>query len=425
MSNKIFNKEFFIALAKKYALTSDVLRSLTQRVGAEVVVRGENLERLIELQNKIERLKAMGQDENRCFFTEIPRPSAEEWGDCQSEIAAGNFANEDEYLEEWKIWNPRETNWVEVNSMRCQDYRGLLIRIESSHYLSLSNSSRFLNQDDMKNDTTNQWFVDIIFPYLNELVDYILADVDGFNTYVAQNLPHQLREGRISRRLLNQIVPAEKVCVQDVSTAIEALSTCNQETVSHPLSSMSIRIYCKYYRIAHEAFYGKNAQLEHLDDITYYKKVKLNLVDDIYNVDSEDDFKKFVTDHYGELGLSRLNVFASDWDVNGWKIVVSNSYSAYVDKAIEVATALYKAGTPLYIHSANELLEIINEEGYVRMVQNSYHNHMNHQEEATVFELPWEEECGEDTDNGLTLEQYHKIISGAQWEEVDKVSLMN
>ena len=75
MSNKIFNKEFFIALAKKYALTSDVLRSLTKRFGAEVVVRGENLERLIELQNKIERLKAMGQDENRCFFTEIPRPS--------------------------------------------------------------------------------------------------------------------------------------------------------------------------------------------------------------------------------------------------------------------------------------------------------------------------------------------------------------
>ena len=59
------------------------------------------------------------------------------------------------------------------------------------------------------------------------------------------------------------------------------------------------------------------------------------------------------------------------------------------------------------------------------MVQNSYHNYMNHQEEATVFELPWEEECGEDADNGLTLEQYHKIISGAQWEEVDKVSLMN
>ena len=425
MSNKIFDKNFFIALAKKHALTSDVLRSLAKRFGAEIVVEGKNLECLIELQTKMERLKAMGQDENRCFFTEIPRPTPEEWGDCKSEVAAGNFENEEEYLEEWKIWNPRETNWVEINSLRFNESRNLLFSVESTNYCTISNSSRFWNQEDKQNCTSYQWFLDTIFPYLNELVDAIMQDIEGFNNYVTLSLPYQFRKGRIARRLLNQIDPSEKVSVRDVPAAIEALSVCNQEIVSNPLKSISIRIYCKYYRIAHEAFYGKNFKLEHLDDIAYYKMVKLNIVEDIYDVDSEDDFKKFATDHYGELGLSRLNVFASDWDVNGWKIVVSNSYSAYVDKAIEVATALYKAGAPLYIHSADKLLELIKEEGYVRMIQDSYHNYMNHQEETTVFQLPWEEECVNDSDYGLTLEQYHKIISETEWEEVDKVSLVN
>ena len=82
----------------------------------------------------------------------------------------------------------------------------------------------------------------------------------------------------------------------------------------------------------------------------------------------------FATDHYGELGLSRLNVFASNDRQQGLKIVVSNSYSANAGLTIEVATALYKAGVPLLIYDAEKLLRILCEEG-------------------TVYELPWEYEC--------------------------------
>ena len=112
---------------------------------------------------------------------------------------------------------------------------------------------------------------------------------------------------------------------------------------------------------------------------------------------------QFATDHYGELGLSRLNIFVSNDRQQGWKIVVSNSYSANAGLAIEVATALYKAGAPLLIYDAEKLLMILRED-YVRLVPDSYHNYMGYQEEGIVYELPWEYECSDDGDSSLTRE---------------------
>ena len=103
-------------------------------------------------------------------------------------------------------------------------------------------------------------------------------------------------------------------------------------------------------------------------------------VTEMYDIDSPEDFMRFATDHYGELGLSRLNIFASHDRQQGWKIVVSNSYSANAELAIEVATALYKARGPLQIYDAEKLLRILLDEDYVRLVPDSYHNYMGYQE---------------------------------------------
>ena len=54
-------------------------------------------------------------------------------------------------------------------------------------------------------------------------------------------------------------------------------------------------------------------------------------------------------------------------------IVTSNSYSSNVGLAIEVVTALYKAGALLLIYDAEKLLRILREGDYVRLVPASYH----------------------------------------------------
>ena len=65
---------------------------------------------------------------------------------------------------------------------------------------------------------------------------------------------------------------------------------------------------------------------EELRDVVYYKRKKSVDVTEMYDIDSQENFMRFATDHYGELGLSRLNIFASNDRQQGWKIVVSNSY---------------------------------------------------------------------------------------------------
>ena len=113
-------------------------------------------------------------------------------------------------------------------------------------------------------------------------------------------------------------------------------------------------------------------------------------------------------------GWSGFRANSNGWQ-QGWGIVVSNSYSANVGLAIEVATALYKAGAPLLIYGAEKLLRILLEEDYVRLVPDSFHNYMSYQDEGAVYELPWEYECSDDDGSILTKEQYQTIVFLAEW----------
>lgn len=122
-----------------------------------------------------------------------------------------------------------------------------------------------------------------------------------------------------------------------------------------------------------------------LQDVAYYNMVTFCNLQDEYDLDSETDFNKFASDHYGELGLSRLNILASDFNSPGWRIIVPNSYSAYVDVAVEVATTLYKSGAPLEIHDAAKLLRILKEKDHVKLIPYTFHDYMGHHEERNRF----------------------------------------
>ena len=102
-----------------------------------------------------------------------------------------------------------------------------------------------------------------------------------------------------------------------------------------------------------------------------------------------------------------------------------NSYSANVDVAIDVATAIYKSGAPLDISDAEKLLKILNEEDCVGLIPRTFHDYMNHHEEGTVYELPWEYQLNVESESPLTKAQYDEIISLAEWGEIEKVKVKN
>ncbi len=376
----------------------------------------------------------MGDDEYRGFYIEVPRPTPEEWGDAEELIASGEYDSREAFLADWLAFNPMETRWFHVASSRYGDFRSLRVTDQKRTMFIITNSPACADGPP-PDDAWCREILTRLFDYLQRFIDIVVADPDGFNDYVAHNLPYQQRTGRIAQKELNRIVPNSKIEVEDLGTAIKALEDSVHGRSVPPLETMTIWLYCTYYRIANEAYeaYYRNRGAsgrvyedpqdvpEELRDVAYYKRMKFVDVEALYDIDSPADFMRFATDHYGELGLSRLNTFASNYRQQGWKIVVSNSYSANVGLAIEVATALYKAGTPLLIYDAEKFLRILLEEDYVRLVPDSYHNYMGYQEEGAVYELPWEYECSEDTDSVLTKEQYQAIVSIAEWQPEEQV----
>ena len=427
-----FTRHFFIDLAKECGLNATIFEQLGSRRDTEIVVDNDTLKMLVA------RLEKMGDDEYRGFYIELLRPTPEEWGDCEASIADGEYESKEEYLRDWELSNPRKTVWYHVSSAMYRENRTIQFTDRKHSYFTIANYSRYTNRVD--NNFPNEWQRDFLAKlalYFHKLIDAILQDPKGFNDYVANHLPYQQRDGKIARKEFNRIEPRFKIEVEDETTAIKALEDSVCKNFGRPLDTMTIRSYCKYYRIAHEAYdqYFKkfdttrkkrtlpNGVPLELQDVAYYNMVKFCDLQDKYDLDSETDFNKFASDHYGELGLSRLNVLASDFDSLGWRIIVSNSYSVYVDVAVEVATALYKSGVPLEIHDAGKLLRILKEEDHVKLIPYTFHDYMGHHEEGTVYQLPWEYECMNSEENVLSLEQYHEIISLAEWDEIEKVTI--
>ena len=430
---KSIDRKLLADLAKEVGLNTSHLEVLGERQHWEIVIGGDMLERLVEIQHRFERLAVMGDDEYRGFHIEVPRPTPEEWGDAEDLVASGEYDSREAFLADWLAFNPMETRWFHVASTRYGNSRSIRVTDRKRTRFIITNRSACA--DGEPDDTWCREILARLFDYLERLIDIVVANPDGFNDYVAHNLPYQQRTGRIAQKEFNRIVPNFKIEVEDPETAIKALEDSVHGRSVPPLESMTIRLYCTYYRIANEAYevyYWKRGASERvykdpqnvpeeLRDVAYYKRMKFVDVEALYDIDSQADFVRFATDHYGELGLSRLNIFASNKRQQGWMIAVSNSYSANAGLAIEVATALYKAGAPLLIYDAEKFLSILREEDWVRLIPSSFHNYMGYQEEGTVYELPWEYEYSDDGDSPLTKEQYHEIVSLAEWQPEERV----
>lgn len=432
---KIIDRTLLADLAKDVGLNASHSEAWGESRQWEIVVGGDMLERLVEIQHRLERLAAMGDDEYRGFYIEVPRPTPEEWGDVKELIASGEYDSREAFLADWLAFNPMETRWFHVASSRYGDSRSIRVTDRKHTHFIITNHSKCTDAEP--DDTWCRENLTRLFDYLERMIDVIVANPDGFNDYVAHNLPYQQRIGRIAQKYFNRIVPKFKIEVEDRETAIKALEDSVHGRSVPLLATMTIRKYCTYFRIAnevYEVYHRKRGFRGHihtdpqdvpdeLRDVVYYKRKKFVDVIEMYDIDSPEDFMRFATDHYGELGLSRLNIFASHDRQQGWKIVVSNSYSANAGLAIEVATALYKGGTPLQIYDAEKLLRILLEEDYVRLVPDSYHNYMGYQEEGSVYELPWEYERSDEANSVLTKEQYQAIVSLAEWLPEERISL--
>ena len=98
---KIIDRTLLTDMAKDVGLNASHLEELGESRQWEIVVGGDMLERLVEIQHRFERLAVMGDDEYGGFYIEVPRPTQEEWGDAEELLASGEYDSREAFLADW------------------------------------------------------------------------------------------------------------------------------------------------------------------------------------------------------------------------------------------------------------------------------------------------------------------------------------
>ena len=176
---KIIDRKFLADLAKEVGLNASHLEALGESRQWEIVVGGDMLEQLVEIQHRFEQLAVMGDDEYRGFYIEVPRPEPEEWGDAEELIASGEYDSQKVFLADWLAFNPMETRWFHVASSRYGDSRSIRVTDRKRTRFIITNRSKCA--DIEPDDAWCRENLTRLFDYLQRMIDVIVANPDGFN----------------------------------------------------------------------------------------------------------------------------------------------------------------------------------------------------------------------------------------------------
>lgn len=434
-------------------------------------VNGRSRELLLEIRELLNVFAPAGDDYRHSLWIEVPRGKPSDWASFRDmKRWDEDIKTRADYLKEWKANYPMESQWYHLSVSRYKGHTYLHM-VENDHWWCQvhDDDDKHAHQEDM------EWLLEPLAEFLREKVPVIAADVEAYNQYVDEHLPKRQRTGRIARKDLDRIVPWQRRKPRNLKRVIKMLKECIANEAVYrmtepkwvgdklekpeapiydvalpacyrePLPHMSIRIYAKYFRVAYMAYKEHFRHLmrrsrrereeyaeflteaSFLTDIDFYRRYQLGRhgeITDETDFDSEKAFKEMAFDHYGELGLSRNDVHAVDYYTPGkWLISFGVSYSAWVDAGCEIALALYEAGAPLLLHDAQKMLDILEGKDYVRLTPHTFHDYLDHHEEGSVFDLPYE--CYLGNGDEITREQYDEIVSLASWKPEVQLKLDN
>lgn len=367
----------------------------------EIQVKEESLSLVKSILEQTGRLAPMGDDEVRTLWVDVT-------GD------------------DGKIYWFRFRTWIYMERI------GLDILDERNMSITSLTNTDFAQYPYHDYDYLEK-FLSRLLEDLTALIDSICEDASSYNEYVEKNLPKQFRRGRISREKLVELVPEYKLSVAEPSVARQALiALIGNRTPT--LKKMTIREYCKWYRIAFNAFHHHEETEDDrrkYSDTEFYDRHSTCCPDAInsggYNIDSEKDFIIFdQIQHYGEIGLTRCNVFARRFGQNQWKIDIQSSYTASTENVLNMVAALYKAGAPLYLYNPADYLAALDRTDYFAIKPDVYHDYRSSNDEdcGGSMEIPFPDEIYDDLppeEVTWTKERLDAVIAATEWKPLEKV----
>lgn len=228
--------------------------------------------------------------------------------------------------------------------------------------------------------------------------------------------PKQQKTGRIKRSDLNKIFPQYKVDIENKNDAVSMLRHLIEKEKNGSFAgfdAMTIRTYCKFHRMASEIFFRQRHD-DGIDDVEYYRHQKFDNLDG-FDPDSVDDFRRFASGGYGELGLSRISINVIDHLANGnYLIVIDILHSTYFSEGIELAFALYNSGIEFVMLDAGRILSMLEGNDYVYLIGSKVHENICTRDGWSSLLLPDIAVIGHEDE--MTVEQYEELVEASEWE---------
>lgn len=312
----------------------------------------------------------------------------------------------------------RRSLWFEVKGKKWAWYRISTSVYKDCHYLQIHgdvyDNHVLCNKD---NGGVHPWYrEDECLAVLSKLEKYMVGFIDNilsnhvqYNAYVEKHLDHYRREGLIRRAILNSLMPDHRYKGFDVAKVIDLYEKQAQPT---NFPEMTLRIYMHYWRIAYEAIHGVQPK----DDIHVFRNSSKGYTLSEYDLDSEDDFKRWISDvspyHGFDVVYARVHLFPVN-ENNRWHLHISTCSYWNLDECLMAVLGLTDAGVSVELGEVAHILGILKETDYVEITPYAY-RYMQGDNVGSQMRLPYADEIGKDI--------LKKIIENTEWQKIETVT---
>ncbi len=312
----------------------------------------------------------------------------------------------------------RRSLWFEVRGKRWEWYRLSVSTYKDRHYLYITGDTYdhhvFCDKEDC--NSHHCFYEDELVgifskveKYVVGLVDNILSAPEQYNSYVEKYLSYYRREGLIKRSILNSLIPDNHYDGIDIPRVISIYENQVEPT---QFSEMTLRRYMHYWRIAYEAVYGKMSG----DDIEVFRHSSKGYEIKEYNLDSEDDFRRWKNDvspyHGLDVVYARVPLFPV-FSNDQWHFYIGTHSYWNLDDCFKAVIGLFNAGISVELGEVEHVLGILKETDYVEITPYAY-RYMQGEDIGSQMKLPYADEVGKDV--------IKKIIANTNWNKIERVS---
>lgn len=332
----------------------------------EILVNEATRDMILKIYNAMSVLPD-NEYNQKMIWVKIPRGAIELFGDYNELKADGEVSNRKEFEQWWIDAFPEEVAW----------YRVITDKYDGKHWITVCDREVFaiLMFDPKSDDNVRLDLLHIAKPIL-ELIETevaaVVADSEAYNKYIAENLPHNRRNGKIKRSIYNSIYPNEKVMIDEKYLPMlrDFAANSDSQSAKGRITTMTVREYLKIWRLAVEAM--NKIQHDGMEsDVAFFESKNFNGSTILeYDMDSPEAFAKWnsLSDNWAfhrlDLQYRMITLIAQKDDLGWWFIVKADALHA-MSQILRVVYALYSAGVPVNLSSAKKLVEMIDEQDFV------------------------------------------------------------